>query len=327
MGIFGLGFATLNTGNNVLYLLLGALLGLIALSGWLSEQSLQRNRIVRTLPASITAGHIARIGYRVRNGKKVLPTVALELREAPMARTTAGTAFIAVIEPAEEASATGDIRFDRRGMYRLDRIVAATSYPFGLFAKERDLSVEGLVTVWPRTDRVVRMPRPAGRRGARSAAGGGAAVGAERGDFRALRPYRVGDDPRDVHWRSTARRGEPIMREYDRDAAESYWIVLDVVAATDIVFEIAVEIAAALVARARLAGERVGCQIGAARIPAAPDGTSVDAALDALARVERADHGAMPLPAAPNECVIVSARDIPRGSYADVFRATAETTL
>ena len=46
-GVIALGFATLNTGNNLLYLLLGALLGLIVVSGWLSEQALRNLRIVR----------------------------------------------------------------------------------------------------------------------------------------------------------------------------------------------------------------------------------------------------------------------------------------
>jgi uncharacterized protein (DUF58 family) len=328
LGIFGLGFATLNTGNNVLYLLLGALLGLIALSGWLSEQVLQRNRVTRALPASVRAGHSARVEYRVHNMKKKLPTVALELRDSAAPRGLFTSAFIALIEPGMHGSASAEMRFDRRGVYRLERLVAATSYPFGLFEKERDLALEGLVVVWPRTDRPVRTPRPAGRRGVRSAAGGGAALGAERGDFRALRPYRAGDDPRDVHWRSTARRGEPIMREYDRDSAESYWIVLDGAAATDVIFEIAVEIAAALVARAAEAGERVGCAIGGVRIPAGGDGVAFDAAMGALARIERAESGSLSLPAPPIECVVVTARDIAaQDDYADVFKASAEALL
>jgi uncharacterized protein (DUF58 family) len=326
-GIFALSFATLNTGNNVLYLLLGALLGLIALSGWLSEQSLQKNRVARVLPASVTAGHTARIEYRAMNMKKVLPTVALELRETDVPRGTFGVGFLAIIEPGDSAASSAEMRFTRRGIYRLNRIVASTSYPFGLFEKERDLRLDGFVTVWPRTDRLVRTPRPAGRRGVRHSAGAGAAVGAERGDFRALRPYRAGDDPRDVHWRSTARRGEPIVREYDRDASESYWIVLDTVAPGDVVFEIAVEMTAALAARASAAGERVGCMIGDIRIPAAGDRTAIDAALDALARVERRDSGTMMLPAAAGECVVVTARSIDTAGYGDVFPAAEETSL
>ena len=327
LGIFGLGFATLNTGNNVLYLLLGALLGLIALSGWLSERCLQRNRITRILPASVTAGHSARIEYRVQNAKSIMPTVALELTDAGVPRAHFGSAFVALIEPGRYASATAEARFDRRGVYSLHTLIASTSYPFGLFAKERDLIVPAAITVWPRTDRPVRSPLPAGRRGIRRAAGAGAAVGAERGDFRSLRPYRPGDDPRDVHWRTTARRGEPIMREYDRDAAEAYWIVLDTVAGNEVVFEIAVELAAALIERAVDAGERVGCQIGAVRIPPRGDRTAIEAALDALAHVERADNGAPSLPAPASECVMVTARDLPPDPYADMFRATAETTL
>ncbi|HSL70011.1 MAG TPA: hypothetical protein VK864_07190, partial [Longimicrobiales bacterium] len=60
--IIALGFATLNTGNNLLYLVLGGLLGLIMLSGWLSEQVLRGIQVRRRLPRAATAREPARVG-------------------------------------------------------------------------------------------------------------------------------------------------------------------------------------------------------------------------------------------------------------------------
>ena len=50
VGALTVGFAAVNTGNNLLYLLLGAVLGFIALSGWLSEQALRGLEVRRVVP-------------------------------------------------------------------------------------------------------------------------------------------------------------------------------------------------------------------------------------------------------------------------------------
>jgi uncharacterized protein (DUF58 family) len=48
-----------------------------------------------------------------------------------------------------------------------------------------------------------------------------------RGEFHGLREMREGDDPRDVHWSSTARKGRPMVREYEDEAARRVSIFLD----------------------------------------------------------------------------------------------------
>src|SRR5207302_877273 len=55
----GLGFAAMNTGNNLLYLLASLLLGLIIVSGILSEQSMRRLRLAAVVPDEIYAGRAA----------------------------------------------------------------------------------------------------------------------------------------------------------------------------------------------------------------------------------------------------------------------------
>ena len=85
-----------------------------------------------------------------------------------------------------------------------------------------------------------------------------AAAGAARGEYRSLRQYQPGDDPRDVHWRSSARRNVPVVREYERDSADTLWLCLDLRAAPGEAAELACEIAATLAARAARLGERFG---------------------------------------------------------------------
>ncbi|HEX8362447.1 MAG TPA: DUF58 domain-containing protein, partial [Longimicrobium sp.] len=197
-GALLLGVAAIGTGNNLLFLLLGAMLGFITLSGWLSEQMLRGLEVRRRSPRAITAGEPARIAYELKNGKQRLPSFAIEVGEAG----SAALAWVAVLEPGAAGVGRAEGSWERRGVYPLGTVTLATSFPFGLFRKERDVELPGEAVVWPRADRPVREPRPSGDRplpaGHRPA---GAA--AARGEFRALRPFRPGDDPRDVHWRTT----------------------------------------------------------------------------------------------------------------------------
>ncbi|HEX6308627.1 MAG TPA: DUF58 domain-containing protein [Longimicrobiales bacterium] len=329
-GTLALGLATLNTGNNLLYLLMGALLGMIALSGWLSESTLRDVQVRRSMPMAVTAGEPVRIEYRVTNGSGRRSVHALEIREVVGGQPVAGNppgaepevvpAYLHQLEPGAAGVARAQFHARRRGVYRLEGVTLATSFPFGLFSKERDLECRDSLTVWPRTDRPVRPPAPAGRQARRARIAERSAAGAGRGDYRGLREYRSGDDPRDIHWRSTARRGELITREYEQDAADEYWIVLDTGAPDEASGEAAVETAAALVVGGARRGDRCGLAAGPVRIPPGVAAGTTESLLDVLAAVGLSVDAPRPAPPARAAmCLLVSARGPDSQAWGDVF--------
>jgi uncharacterized protein (DUF58 family) len=168
-GTLALGVSALLTGNNLLYLLMGALLGTISLSGWLSERALRNIWLRRTVPRAVTAGTPAHLEYSVRNGKRRLPSHGLELRELLQRHTPLRCAagYVAALEPGGSARVRVELLPERRGVYALEGLVLGTLFPFGLFAKERDVELPGALVVWPRTDRPVRTPRIAAASGRR----------------------------------------------------------------------------------------------------------------------------------------------------------------
>lgn len=321
-GVIGaLGFAALNTGNNLLYLVLGALLGLIMVSGWLSEQMLRHNQIHRRLPRAAVAGEPLRLTYEVTNHKRRLPTLSVELREAQFGEA----AYLPSAWPGKTGQARANILPPKRGVYALSRIIVSTSFPFGLFIKERDLELHGYLTIWPRTDRAVRTPRVAGELARRTGDNTARTAGLGRGDYRGLRSYVPGDDPRDVHWRSSARLRQPVVREFERDASESMWVCLDLRAPSDDRAEEAVEIAAALVARAIREGHRVGFASNDTLIEPGSGPGQLEHVCDALARARfRRDAPPLVQPASGEDCVLVTATGRAVGSYADTFAAGEE---
>jgi len=320
-GTLMVGFAAMNTGNNLLYLLLGSMIGFIVVSSWLSEQAIRDLRIERHRPHPVTVGQELRLTYTVTNLKRFLPSLAVEIVEEGLP----GRAFVAHVA----AGGTVDIRstnsFVRRGIYPLETVTLSTSFPFGMFRKERDIDLAGEVMVWPRTDRRVRPPGGGAGRLARSGVSRRGARGT-RGEYRSLRGYRSGDDPKDIHWKSSARLREPVIREYERDGAETRWICLDTRGRADEAAEVAVEVAAALAALATAERRSFALLAGGAMVEPGDGPTQLERALDILARVDFSpDDPAPDPPVAREACVLVCVKS--RTGYGDVFAVGAGARL
>ena len=321
IGTTAVGFAALNTGNNLLYLLLGSMLGFIVVSGWLSEQAIRGLRVVRNHPRAVTVGHDLRLTYEVSNEKKRLPSLAVEISEQGLPER----AFVAHVAPGGRIEARSINSFVRRGIYPLGTVTLSTGFPFGMFRKERDIRIPGEIVVWPRSDRPVRDPSPGAGKVPRMGMSVRGAAGT-RGEYRSLRAYRAGDDPRDIHWRSSARMREPVVREYERDGAETRWICLDLGAEPGEPAEVAVEVAAALCSRA-VSEHRPFALVAGAHLLEPGDGAGqLERALDVLAHIDFSPDAPAPAPpVALDSCILVSVDGRP--GFGDVLAVGREARL
>ena len=100
----GIGLAAINTGNNLLFLVLGLLLSSIVVSGVLSEVSLRGVRVERRLPSAVSVGTPALVGLLARNGKPRAPSVGIEIREKGGDVAGRGLFLLLAAGSAEEVS-------------------------------------------------------------------------------------------------------------------------------------------------------------------------------------------------------------------------------
>ena len=315
LGSFGVGFAAFNTGNNLLYLLFGSMLGLIVVSSWLSEQTIRGLHIHRRVPRGVTVGNPLRIQYEIENNRKRIPSFTLEIGEAGLP----GRGFVPLIKPGDRASTRSENMFVRRGTFELDAVTVSTTFPFGLFKKSRDLPLPGELVIWPRSDRRVRPPNPAGNRTPWSGALSAGSAG-PRGEYRGLRSYRPGDDPRDIHWRTTARLGQPAIREYEQGDAEALWLCLDTRGPPGDSGEIAIEMVASLAVRAFREGRRFGFVAPDMNIEAGMGPGQLERILGALARISFSPEAGRPRPpVSPRQCVLVSLRPGSGRDFGDIY--------
>jgi uncharacterized protein (DUF58 family) len=219
----GVGFAAINTANNLLYLLLGLLLALIVVSGIMSELSLRDLTVVRRLPLRAQVGRPHLVEIEVYNHKLRIPSYAIEVEDLRAGQPADKRCFFLKISPKSAQVAAYRRTPTRRGRDAHVGFRIATRFPFGLFEKSREIATPGELIIYPAVDAVQLPPPGSGR-----SAGSNHVVGRGHGDeFLGLKLMRPGDDPRDVHWRKTAALGQMVLRERAREARPDVTLQLD----------------------------------------------------------------------------------------------------
>jgi len=220
----GVGLAAVNTGNNLLYLVLGLMLSMLLVSGTLSDLALWRVRIRRRVPARLFANAPSLIEVLLHNGKARFPSYALEVEDRAADEESAERRcfYLKVLARAEQSASYRRVP-ERRGWLRFEAFVLRTRYPFGLIEKGRRFESPGEVLVYP-----ALIPVDATRTG-----GGGAGedialpVRARSGEIDGVRDYRDGDEARSIHWMRSAALDRLIVREHAREARARVTLLLD----------------------------------------------------------------------------------------------------
>jgi uncharacterized protein (DUF58 family) len=179
----------------------------------------------RLEPGRLPVGHEARVDLRLENVSR-LPT-GLLLVEDRVPYTLGGRARFVLdrIEPKGSRELSYRIRSDVRGRYRVGPLTVRLADPFGLVELARSFSLTDTLTVTPT---IVALPHSR-LTGAWTGGGDSRArtVSSAGEDDVAPREYRHGDDLRRVHWRSTARHGELMVRREEQQWQSRGTLFLD----------------------------------------------------------------------------------------------------
>ena len=113
----------------------------------------------------------------------------------------------------------------RRGRYRFDAVRAVFEDPFALARAEQVLGAESTLLVYPR---LVELDRVFSEAGGATQAGGRVLLRRTAGfDLHSVREYQQGESLRKVHWRTTARRGELMVKELEDMPHDEVAVLLD----------------------------------------------------------------------------------------------------
>lgn len=317
----GIGAAAVNTGNNLLYLVLGLMLSLIILSGMLSDLVLWGVAARRRLPERAFAGAPCLIEIELTNLKRWLPSFSLSAADEVEGEGAGAPRTYFLKVDAQSSQRAGYLRVPaRRGRLRLVRVRLSTRYPFGFFDKWRLVDQADTLLVFPAIVPVPDLERrlevlfgrdPVHEEARRRVASPG-------GEIAGLRPYREGDEVRTIHWRRSATLGAVVVRELERDPGRELALRVDNAvspgdADASSRLERVLSRAASIALLAHERGAHVEVQARGARSPRVGPDDAIDPLLAFLAELEASSPSA-PFPPARRDATLLEVDDAPGGS-------------
>ena len=216
-------FAAINTSNNLLYMVLSALLAVILLSGFLSGVNFRWLKIELRAPAFCFPGEAFPVSVQIRNRKTVFPSFSLHIEPAAEAAFRFEPFYLACVRAGFQEFQSSQAVISRRGRHEMKKVKVHSRYPFGFFLKWKDYPVDGECICYPEI-------LPQDRLSLAAIDVLGSSPRFERGtgyDLYTIRDYVPSDSARHVHWKASAKTATLKTREYALEESRRYAIAFD----------------------------------------------------------------------------------------------------
>ncbi|MER2600712.1 MAG: DUF58 domain-containing protein [Caldilineales bacterium] len=225
--LLSLAFALLGARSNssIAWSVAYLMTGLVIISFFWSWVNLKRVRLARTTRARRSqVGRLAEEQFEITNSS-ALPKLWLEVRDYSDLPQHDASRVLNSIGGRRKRRWIVRTYCLRRGRFRLGPVTLASSDPLGLFPRRRVLNVTSSLIVYPATLELPGFTPPSGM------LPGGDAMRRRTHyittNVSSVRDYTPGDSFNRIHWRSTARTGRLMVKEFELDPTADVWIVLD----------------------------------------------------------------------------------------------------
>ncbi len=219
---------------NLLMVVAGMMLGPLLFNIRAVHVALLDVRVERTVPEAIYAGDLLTVSVALENqhprGARrmiVVEDTLTQTRPASRQQRQRPALLFSLVPAGETRHATYGGRLEHRGRYRLGPLKLSTRFPLGLVRRVTTIDQYHELLVYPRLGRLTtnwsRLHRDMliGSRPVRRQ------QGAMEAEFFGLREWRTGDSRRNIHWRTTARRGELMVRQHQQQRDEDLLLLVD----------------------------------------------------------------------------------------------------
>lgn len=262
--LFLIGIAAINTGNNLLYLIVATLLSLITVSGVISESTLKGVSIKREFPAHVFRGSPVPVRVTVENRKRFFPSFSFRVTEEPLPFLQSAPAYFLRVGPGGHAQAVPRYTFSQRGVHRLEKVTVATRFPFGLFLKGKQEDAPEMVTVYPAIRKIRTKDLFSRLHGAEDLSSKRKGSGVQ---LWGLRDYTLSDDSRHIHWKSSARTSRLFTKEFESEKELRATVILENHGRPGTIFESVAEQAASIASVLIERGYSVGLKTIESELP------------------------------------------------------------
>jgi len=227
--MFALFTGAMLTKSNMLLLVFALMAGPFVINGWMTFGMLQAARVTRIAPRRAMSGELFSVELTLTNSRPLFSIWIMSVRDSiyHAYEELSATVLFARIGPRASQAGHYQLRLLRRGSYQLGPLLTFSRFPLGLVERSRLFPAPGEILIYPRIGRLNASWRRRWQGATELVARPQAHAGMFHDEFHRLREFRTGDNPRDIHWRTSARRGELILREYQQNRDFNLAVVLD----------------------------------------------------------------------------------------------------
>jgi uncharacterized protein (DUF58 family) len=222
MILIGVGLGAINTGNNLLYLILAMCCSFIVVSGILSEMSLKKLSVQGEAPAYLYAREPGALELKLSNHKKWEPSYSIHIKPAQSRQpfTLEPEPYFFFIPSGSTIEKPVMLTAQKRGHLKIASCRLATRFPFGFFYKTKTIPLKLETVVFPAIH-PVKLPEQS-----ETGIDGEGIVQPRGEELHAVREFQPGDSLSSVHWKSSAKTGNLRVKEFQSHNLQSYTVFL-----------------------------------------------------------------------------------------------------
>ncbi|MFP4104770.1 MAG: DUF58 domain-containing protein [Phycisphaerae bacterium] len=225
-----LGLVAIKTQVPLLFILFGGLMGVLHISGVLARRMIGKISLTRQSPQRVWQNQAVHVAYYLSNDRRWGSCMGLRLEEVggDAGQLESAIGYCVNLPAGKTFRAGARFAAHRRGRLKLHGVQISTFFPFGLMRAIKFLPLPLDLVVWPAKGRLkARLLKRGATQASRSEP---SLTSGGQDEFFGLREYRPDDNPRWIHWRRSAGRLTPVIREMSHSVPDKLMIVLDTAA-------------------------------------------------------------------------------------------------
>jgi uncharacterized protein (DUF58 family) len=216
-----LGVSAVNTANNLIYLIVSALLSFMGISGFFGKRNLSKIDVAAELPEEIYANKGFPLRIRLQNNKGFLPVFLMRVN------ICGSEVLIPFADKKGDSIRHANISFEQRGRHEIKDVHICSVFPFNFFIRCRRLDNPVSFVVFPEPrkselpgfferERMIKGERLVDKAGYEA-------------DILSIREYMHGDPFKYINWKATAKTGELKTKELSSSAHRPVMIDFDAI--------------------------------------------------------------------------------------------------
>jgi uncharacterized protein (DUF58 family) len=217
--------AAILSANNLLFLIVAAMMATLLVSGFISRLCLAGLELDFQVQEHVPAGRTVDARLSVRNHKWFIPSfsIRVEAIRDPQSPLLKSGVYFPLVVSGKTVEAVVDLSFPRRGVYRQNSFAFSTAFPFGFLERTARVTLHREMVVYPCID-----PQPGFEDLLADIAGEIETHYRGLGrDFYRIRPYEALESSRHVDWKASAHTGSLQIREFAREQEQTVELFLD----------------------------------------------------------------------------------------------------